>query len=305
MITDLNVQHELLKTALHATDTYLSIESAAKQAGKATPVMLNQFTAAYNQAWQALDSLGVLNQHEEYMRAHLKAITDMSAEEDVTLADDPYAAAPGSKGEVDEAVKPLKIKIKSPPPSAHDRFKQSLKKAGYDPDAGAKRLEDLLAKQKKERESSIQKEEVDEDLDGNKLTEADIEEMVNSLSWEDIVDYYDDDELVEDDKDEKIDEALSAQARLKKRQAFSRSKGKRGVALRMKLRRASTTETLKKRAVLAARRSLYKRLLKGRDKSQLSASEKNRVEQSHNFFCTTRENKNQPSPWFKIGRAHV
>ena len=72
---------------------------------------------------------------------------------------------------------------------------------------------------------------------------------------------------------------MSVQARLKKKQAFARTKGKRGVALRMKLRRASTTATLKKRAILAARRSLYKRLLRGRDKSQLSASEKSRVEQ--------------------------
>ena len=36
--------------------------------------------------------------------------------------------------------------------SAHDKFKAGVKKAGYDMDAGAKRLEDLLAKQKKERE---------------------------------------------------------------------------------------------------------------------------------------------------------
>jgi hypothetical protein len=36
--------------------------------------------------------------------------------------------------------------------SAHDKFKNSMKRAGYDMDAGAKRLQDLLAKQKKERE---------------------------------------------------------------------------------------------------------------------------------------------------------
>lgn len=34
----------------------------------------------------------------------------------------------------------------------HEKFKAGLKKAGYDPDAGAKRLLDLIAKQKKERE---------------------------------------------------------------------------------------------------------------------------------------------------------
>jgi len=38
-------------------------------------------------------------------------------------------------------------------------------------------------------------------------------------------------------------------------------------------------EVLKKRAVLAARRSLYRRFLRGRDKSTLSAAEKDRIEQ--------------------------
>ena len=316
MITDIIVQHELLKTAMHSTDSYLAIFDAAKRQGKATDVMLKQFTIAYNQAWEALDSLGVLNQHEAYMKQHLKDITALSTEEDTTLADDPFAAVPGAKGgEVDEAVKmpmptakflnklrgydkyksgnsaeekkivknveeavkpikPMKVKIKEPTPSAHDRFKQGLKKAGYDPDAGAKRLTDLLAKQKKEREGITTEE---AEVDDIKLTEADLEDMVNKLSWEDIVDYYDEDELVEDDNT--VEEGLSVQARMKKRQSFARSRGKRGVALRMKLRRASTQETLKKRAILAARRSLYKRLLRGRDKSQLSASEKSRVEQ--------------------------
>jgi len=317
MTTDIGVQHELLKTAMHSTDSYLAVYDAAKRQGKATDVMLKQFTIAYNQAWQALDSLGVLNQHEAYMKDHLKNITALSTEEDTTLADDPFAAAPGQKGgEVDEAVKlpmptakflnklrgydkyktgnaadekklgknideaikpikPIKVKIKEPTPSAQDRFKQGLKKTGYDPDAGAKRLTDLLAKQKKDREGITTEEaEVEDDI---KLTEADLEEMVNNLSWEDIVDYYDEDELVEDDNT--VEEGLSVQARMKKRQSFARYRGKRGVALRMKLRRSSTQATLKKRAILAARRSLYKRLLRGRDKSQLSASEKTRVEQ--------------------------
>ena len=34
----------------------------------------------------------------------------------------------------------------------HEKFKRSMKRAGYDMDAGAKRLQDLLAKHKKERE---------------------------------------------------------------------------------------------------------------------------------------------------------
>jgi hypothetical protein len=291
---ELNKQHELLKSAMQATDNYLFIEKKAKELGKATPHMIHDFTYHMSAAHDALEALGVLNQHEDYMKVHVEAIRKLAIHDDPVLADLPYAHVPASDvGEVEEAVKMT--------PSAQDRFKQGLKKAGYDPDAGAKRLldviaknkkarEDFEAKQKKEHEAHLERmaklntEEKEEDEDEN-VTEDDMDQMVNDLKWEDIVDYYDDDELVdgeEDDDDEdeeEIKEGLSVQARLKKRQAFARSRGKRGVALRMKLRRASTMETLKKRAILAARRSLYKRLLRGRDKAQLSASEKSRVEQ--------------------------
>jgi hypothetical protein len=40
------------------------------------------------------------------------------------------------------------------PKTAHERFKERMKKAGYDMDAGAKRLQDLLDRQKKEREEN-------------------------------------------------------------------------------------------------------------------------------------------------------
>ena len=82
--------------------------------------------------------------------------------------------------------------------------------------------------------------------------------------------------LVEEDD---LEEALSAQSRLKKRQAFMRGKSKRNMARGLKLRRASSPETLKKRAISAARRAVYKRILRGRDKSNLSAAEKSRIEQ--------------------------
>jgi hypothetical protein len=47
----------------------------------------------------------------------------------------------------------------------------------------------------------------------------------------------------------------------------------------IKLRRASDFATLKKRATNAARRSITKRLLRGRDKASLSPAEKDRIEQ--------------------------
>jgi hypothetical protein len=295
---ELNKQHELLKNAMQATDNYLFIEKKAKELGKATPHMIHDFTYHMSAAHDALEALGVLNQHEDYMKVHVEEMRKLAIHDDPVLADLPYAHVPASDvGEVEEAVKM--------PMSAHEKFKQGLKKSGYDPDAGAKRLLDVIAKNKKAREdfeakqkkdheahlermSKLNTEETESDEEDN-LTEDDLDKMVNDLTWEDIVDYYEDDELVEDDKEE-IEEALSAQARMKKRQAFSRTKGKRGVALRMKLRRASTSETLKKRAILAARRALYKRLLRGRDKSQLSASEKSRVEQQVKRMKTFQNN---------------
>jgi hypothetical protein len=55
--------------------------------------------------------------------------------------------------------------------STREKFKRSLKRAGYDPDAGAKRIEDLLAKQKKEREER-EKQEQEKDMKEAKQPEA-------------------------------------------------------------------------------------------------------------------------------------
>jgi len=108
------------------------------------------------------------------------------------------------------------------------------------------------------------------------INEEEINKIVEDTTWDDIVDLYDPAELVEDDE---LEEALSAQSRLKKRQAFMRGKSKRNAARGLKLRRASSPEVLKRRAISAARRAVYKRILRGRDKSNLSASEKSRIEQ--------------------------
>jgi hypothetical protein len=60
---------------------------------------------------------------------------------------------------------------------------------------------------------------------------------------------------------------------------FARHKAKRVQLRGIKLRRASDFATLKKRATNAARRSITKRLLRGRDKASLSPAEKDRIEQ--------------------------
>jgi hypothetical protein len=78
--------------------------------------------------------------------------------------------------------------------------------------------------------------------------------------------------------DEELDESLSAQSRLKKAQRFKSRKTVVGISRKMKLKRASSVDVLKRRSKLAARRVIMKRYLRGRNKSQISAQEKNRLE---------------------------
>jgi len=229
MIQDINIQHELLKTALSATDIYLGIESKAVEGKSANAVMLKDFINSYNIAWKALESLGVLDQHEEYMKGHLKTVWSMAKEEDATLADDPYAESSGSSGGADESV--------------------VLSFSAY---LAEKKSDDLV-----------------------EFTEDDINEMVDALEWEDIVDLYPEEDL---EIEEQLEEKISAASRLKRRQSFRRGKNKRNIAKTIRLRRSSTPQQLKKRAMSAARRSMYAKMLKGRNRASLSASEKDRME---------------------------
>ena len=230
MIQDINVQHELLKTALSATDVYLGIESKAVEGKSANTVMLKDFINSYNIAWKALDSLGVLDQHEEYMKEHLKTLWNMAKKEDSTLADDPYVESSGSSGGVDES-------------------KEILSFSAY---LVEKKSDDLV-----------------------EFSEDDINEMVNVLEWEDIVDLYPEEDL---EIEEQLEEKISAASRLKRKQSFRRGKNKRNIAKTIRLRRSSTPQQLKNRAISAARRSMYAKMLKGRNKASLSASEKDRME---------------------------
>lgn len=75
-----------------------------------------------------------------------------------------------------------------------------------------------------------------------------------------------------------LDEALTAQARIKKRFDFMKSRSKREISMQLNRRRVSSQGKLKKRAISHARTLLMSRMLRGRDKSQLSAAEKDRIE---------------------------
>lgn len=232
MITDLQMQHELLKTALEATDNYLGVEKKAKDAGAATNVMVHDFSYFMAQAHEALQALGVLDQHEPYMEKHVQEMLKLHGHKDKTIEDLPYAhVANADFGEVEES------NIKTNRLSFTEYLNESNKV---------------------------------------ELTDDEIQNIVDSVEWEDMVDLYEDDELI---YEELIQEKISPQARLRKRQAFSRMRSKRNIAKGIKLKRASTPDVLKKRAVIAARNALYRRLLHGRNKAKLSAAEKDRMEQ--------------------------
>jgi hypothetical protein len=235
MITDINLQHELLKNALEATDNYLGIEKKAKAAGAATNAMIHDFSYFMSIAHDALKSLGVLDQHEPYMEMHVEEMLKLHGHKDSTIADLPYAHVPKSSGEVEEAADM----------SIRKTFQQYLSE-----------------------DSNIS------------FSRSEIEQIVENTTWVDIIDLYDDNELVWDE--DTLEEGITAQGRIKKKQAFARNKSKRGVALNIKLGRASSLGTLKKRATIAARRALYKRFLGNRDKSSLSAAEKEKLEQQVN-----------------------
>ena len=87
------------------------------------------------------------------------------------------------------------------------------------------------------------------------------------------------------DTDNKITEVLSVQGRLKRRFSARKNKQKLRVARGIALRRGSSPDRLKKRATRGARGLVYKRLLKGRNKSTLPPAEKMRLERMIKMYA--------------------
>ena len=270
MINDLNIQHELLKTALEATDAYLGIEKQAVAFNKANPMMIHDFTYHMSRTHDALQSLGVLNEHQEYMTSHVVTMSKLFGDDNVNLADtngmdeskEFWDSAKERADEPKEKLSPAwKTKAKARAASAGRKYPNMVDNvwAARKQESVVTSFSNFIAEKKEQ------------------FTEDDINEMVDNLTWEDIVDLYSDEDLIEEEA-ELLDEKMSAQSRLKRRQSFARGRSRRNTAKGMKLRRASTPQILQNRAQLAARRAIYQRLLRGRDKSALSASEKDRIE---------------------------
>lgn len=123
------------------------------------------------------------------------------------------------------------------------------------------------------------------------LTDEDIQDMMyqaDHLTIDDMLELgmYSPDEVIEyevEDPSEyeddiEITEALTPLGRIKRRQAARRNKQKLKVARMRALRRSATPDKIKMRATRGARGMMYKRLLRGRDKSALPPAEKARLE---------------------------
>lgn len=117
------------------------------------------------------------------------------------------------------------------------------------------------------------------------MTEDDIDDIIKSISDEDILDTYDDDELkvVDDETGETLEESseilevLSRAERMKARVRFAKSKVKREIKARLALRRRSNNKTFANRARRAAIKAMKMKIAK-KPLSQLSIAEKERLE---------------------------
>lgn len=112
------------------------------------------------------------------------------------------------------------------------------------------------------------------------IPEDEIKKYIDDLSWEDIFDLYNHDEIVIDppETNENVEESLNQSQRMRRALIMKRNQYRIALARRTKLSRMSDQKTLAKRSVLAARRAMWKRFLGGRGKDSLSAQEKAMIE---------------------------
>lgn len=119
----------------------------------------------------------------------------------------------------------------------------------------------------------------------DEMSEEDIDAIIKSISDEDILDTYEDEELkvVDDETGETIEESselleiLSRAERMKARVRFAKTKVKREIKAKIALRRRSNNKTFANRARRAAIKAMKLKITK-KPLSQLSVAEKERVE---------------------------
>jgi hypothetical protein len=102
------------------------------------------------------------------------------------------------------------------------------------------------------------------------ITEQYIDELIESLEWEDIIDLYDTEDLILED--------ITSTERIKMGQKMRSRKTLLALARKVKLKRAAAMNVLTRRSKSAARKMVMRKMLKGRNKSDLSSAEKNNIE---------------------------
>jgi len=102
------------------------------------------------------------------------------------------------------------------------------------------------------------------------VTEEEIDALIESLEWEDVIHLFDEEDMIIED--------ISAKERIKKGQRLKSRKVLMALARKIKLKRSAPLSILKNRSKTDARRMILKKMLKGRSKKSLSASEKNSIE---------------------------
>ena len=102
------------------------------------------------------------------------------------------------------------------------------------------------------------------------VTEEEIDALIESLEWEDVIHLFDEEDMIIED--------ISAKERIKKGQRLKSRKVLMALARKVKLKRSAPLSTLKNRSKTDARRIIMKKMLKGRKKKNLSAAEKNSIE---------------------------
>ena len=241
LLDDSNMDQGVVLEALDATAHYLNIEElGAKDPTRLDDHAITQFVEHMRHAASMLRALGDLPAHEQYMEAHAHTLMNLIHGKD-----------PGPKEENVDM----------------DGFKNFIN----------------------EKMDAAQKQSIDMDPHLDEKDLADIEKHIDQLEWEDVRHILGQGKQTEnqaaDATDEEvdldgnvIDEALTAADRMKKRMQFTKTKAKRQIARKIALKRLSTFGKLKKKAVVHARTLIMKKILKGRDKSKLSAAEKDRIE---------------------------
>jgi len=113
--------------------------------------------------------------------------------------------------------------------------------------------------------------------EGYKIKEEELNDWITVFTWEEISDLYEEEEF-EKEEPETLSEKISASSRITKGRQLKTRSPRLQLSKQIVLMRTSSPDVLNKRAKAAARRMLMKKFLQGKDKSALSAQERDRLE---------------------------